>query len=110
MSIRDLTNLSITQSFKRTCVTSITTFAAITSVTVVAAIYSLDSILTFAIPMSVGTICGTFSSLFVAGPLYVFWCERDEKKGSKSTDNKEKGKKTAKYTNKINGKGKKVQY
>jgi len=110
MSIRELTNLSVTQSFKRTCVTSITTFCAIMSVTIVAAVYNLDSILTFAIPMSVGTICGTFSSLFIAGPLYVFWCEHDEKKGGKSKENRQKVKKTAKYTNKINSKGKKVQY
>jgi preprotein translocase subunit SecF len=80
------------------------------SVTVVALIYNLDSILSFAIPMSVGTICGTFSSLFIAGPLYVFWCERDEKNNNKSNEEKQKNKKVAKYTNKIKGKGKKVQY
>lgn len=111
MSIRDLTNLSVTQSFKRTCVTSITTFCAIMSVTVVALVYNLDTILSFAIPMSVGTICGTFSSLFMAGPLYVFWCEHDEKKGGKAKkEGKQKSKKSTDYTNKIKGKGKKVQY
>ena len=108
LSIREITNLSITQSLKRTCVTSITTFAAITSVTVVAAIQGLDSILTFSIPMSVGTLCGTFSSLFVAGPLYVFWCEHSEKKSDKNNgEKKDNGKKTVDYTNKINPKKKK---
>ncbi len=109
MSIRELTNLSVAQSFKRTCVTSVTTFLAIMSVTVVALIYNLDSILTFSIPMSVGTICGTFSSLFIAGPLYVFWCERDEKKNK--GEKKSKAKKNTSYTNKINKKGKKkIEY
>ncbi len=93
-SIRELTNLSISQSMKRTAVTSLTTFVAIMTVVVVASIKGLDSILTFAIPMSIGTICGTFSSLFVAGPIYVFWCERKEKKGDKDNH----------YTNKINPK------
>ncbi len=93
-SIRELANLSISQSMKRTAVTSLTTFVAIMTVVVVASVKGLDSILTFAIPMSIGTICGTFSSLFVAGPIYVFWCERKEKKGNKENH----------YTNKINPK------
>ena len=105
-SIRELANLSVSQSFKRTCVTSITTFLAIMSVNVVAAIYGLDSILTFSIPMSIGTICGTYSSLFIASPLYVFWCERSEKKSSASKTNRGT-KKSGSYTNKINPKGKK---
>lgn len=106
-SIRELTNMAISQSLKRTCVTSLTTFAAIMSVTIVAAIWGLESILTFSIPMSIGTICGTFSSLFVATPLYVFWCEHNEKKGSKKSSNSSKSKKNADYTNRINPKNKK---
>lgn len=103
-TIRELTNMSISQSLKRTCVTSLTTFSAIMSVTVVAAIYGLDSILTFSIPMSVGTLCGTFSSLFIAGPLYVFWCEHTEKNNSLGKGKKNK---TPDYTNRINTKSKK---
>ncbi len=107
-TIRELTNMSISQSLKRTCVTSLTTFAAIMSVTVVAAIQGLDSILTFSIPMSVGTLCGTFSSLFIAGPLYVFWCEHNEKKqGKDKGDKKDNSKKSSDYTNRINSKNKK---
>lgn len=105
-SIRELTNISIAQSMKRTCVTSLTTFSAIMSVTIVAAINGLDSILTFSIPMSVGTIVGTFSSLFVAGPLYVFWCEHSEKKTNKKIEDKNTGKKIPDYTNRINPKHK----
>lgn len=105
-TIRELANLSISQSMKRTCVTSLTTFLAIMSVTVVAAIYGLDSILTFSIPMSIGTIVGTLSSLFIAGPLYVFWCEHNEKKAGKDKSIKSGSSKTVKYTNRINSKNK----
>lgn len=84
-TIREITNMSISQSLRRTCITSLTTFSAIATVAVVAMIKNLDSILTFAIPMSIGTICGTFSSLVIAGPIYVFWCERSEKKNNKSS-------------------------
>lgn len=104
-SIRELMNMSISQSLKRTAVTSLTTFAAIMSVTVVALIRNLDSILTFSIPMSIGVVCGTFSSLFVAGPIYVFWYEHNEKKDPK--EKKGKASKKPDYTNKINPKGKK---
>lgn len=111
-TIRELMNISISQSLKRTCVTSLTTFAAIMSVTIVAAIKNLDSILTFSIPMSIGVICGTFSSLFVAGPIYVFWCEHSTKKGNKKKkDKKESSSKTPDYVNRINPKkGKKRAY
>lgn len=95
-SIREITNMSISQSLRRTCITSLTTFSAIATVAVVAMVKNLDSILTFAIPMSIGTICGTFSSLVIAGPIYVFWCERSEKKNNKSSS----------YVNRKNAKGK----
>lgn len=87
-SVRELVNLSITQSFRRTLITSITTFAAISCVTVVAAISGLDSILSFSVPMSVGVVAGSFSSICIAGPLYVIWKEHREKKaknGKKSS-------------------------
>lgn len=94
--VRELMNMSISQSLKRTTVTSVTTFVAITCVTVVAAIRGLDSILTFSIPMSVGCVFGTFSSLFISGPIYVFWKEREAKKGKKRTKTN--------YANKLNPK------
>ncbi len=94
--VRELMNMSISQSLKRTTVTSVTTFVAITCVTVVAAIRGLDSILTFSIPMSVGCVFGTFSSLFISGPIYVFWKERDAKKGKKRSKTN--------YANKLNPK------
>lgn len=82
--IRDVVNISITQSFRRTLITSITTFIAISCVSIVAAIAGLSSILSFSIPMSIGVVAGSYSSICLAGPLYVFWNEHAEKKAKKN--------------------------
>ena len=83
-TIREIVNISITQSFKRTLITSVTTFVAITCVTVVAAISGLESILSFSIPMSIGIVAGSYSSVCIAGPLYVFWNEFKAKRVKKT--------------------------
>ena len=80
MPFRQLVNVSITQSFRRSLVTSITTFIAITTVYVVAVVRGLDSIISFALPMMFGVASGAYSSICIAGPLWVFWKEHREKK------------------------------
>ena len=80
MPFRQLVNVSITQSFRRSLVTSITTFIAITTVYVVAVVRGLDSIISFALPMMFGVASGAYSSICIAGPLWVFWKEQREKK------------------------------
>ena len=91
MSHREIVNLSITQSFRRSVMTSSFTFCAIVTVAIVAGICGLTSIMSFAIPMSVGVVSGTFSSVCIAGPLWVYWLEfRDRHKGKKSNGNKAK--------------------
>ena len=85
ISNKELVNLSITQSFKRSLITSISTFIAITSIAVVAIFAGLESILSFAVPMAVGTVSGSFSSICIAGPLYVFWLDFKDKHGIGST-------------------------
>ena len=69
-------NTSLNQVFSRSVYTSITTFVAITTVFVVGFLYNLPSITTFALPMMVGIIVGCYSSLCIAGPLFVMWQER----------------------------------
>ena len=87
--IREVVNISITQSFRRTLITSITTFVAISCVTVVALIFGLNSILSFSVPMSIGVVAGSFSSVCIAGPLYVLWRERRKNDGAKKAKNKQ---------------------
>jgi len=75
-SLDVLVNTSINQSFRRTLMTSISTFIAITTVTVLALIYNIQSILSFSLPMMVGLIAGFYSSVCIAGPLWVVWQNR----------------------------------
>lgn len=68
-----LVDSSINQTFTRSLYTAGCTFAAITTVYIVGLIYGLTSVTTFALPMMVGVVTGCYSSVCVAGPLYVMW-------------------------------------
>ena len=80
LSIGELVNLSINQTMIRNIVTTITTFLAVMTILVVSEIYGLTTLRTFAIPMAFGLVSGGISSLFVAGPLWVIWKQKREKK------------------------------
>lgn len=75
-----LFNKSATQVFRRTVCTSITTLSAILAVLVFAIIFNIQSVVTFALPMMVGVISGCYSSICIAGPLWVKWQNRKLKK------------------------------
>ena len=70
-SLAEVVDRSINQSFRRSLFTTITTFVAVASITVVALVYSLDSILSFSVPMMFGLVAGFYSSTFLAAPLWV---------------------------------------
>ena len=92
LSLRELTNSSINKTLRRTINTTITTFCAIITVCIVAYACGLDSIISFALPMSFGVAIGCFSSVFLSGPLWVHWEEYRAKQNQK----KGKGKGSAK--------------
>ncbi len=73
LSLAELVDLSINQSFRRTLNTTITTVLAMVVVTAVAFIYNVESIITFSGPMILGLISGVYSSICIAGPLWVRW-------------------------------------
>lgn len=77
--IADVFNVSCTKVLRRTIVTSVTTLAAITVVYVVASVYGLTSVQGFALPMMIGIISGCYSSICIAGPLWVTWQKRERK-------------------------------
>lgn len=79
ISYKDLVNLSINQSLTRTINTTVTTVLALSAVCIVAVVSNVHSIITFAFPMIIGMVSGVYSSLFIAGPLWVKWQERKEK-------------------------------
>jgi preprotein translocase subunit SecF len=73
LSLPELVNTSIKQSFSRTIKTSVTTLIAILAVYIFAAINNIQSIKEFAFPLIIGIISGTYSSLFIASPLWLMW-------------------------------------
>lgn len=73
-------DLSINQTLTRSLLTSITTFLAVVVVAVVAEFYGLTSLRSFAIPMSLGMVSGSYSSICLAGPLWVRWQDFTKKR------------------------------
>lgn len=69
-------NVSCTKTMRRTIMTSVTTLAAILTVYVVASVFNIASVKGFALPMMIGVISGCYSSLCIAGPLWVMWQNR----------------------------------
>ncbi|NLW12065.1 MAG: protein translocase subunit SecF, partial [Clostridiaceae bacterium] len=57
------------------------TFGAILVAYIFAVIYGIDSIKEFALPMMIGVISGTYSTIFLAGPLWVMWKTRNGRTG-----------------------------
>lgn len=84
LSLAEVTNRSINQSLTRSIITSLTTILAMLAVTVVALIYDVQSIIPFSFPVMVGMICGTYSSLCVSGPLWVYLENKRSNKGDGS--------------------------
>ena len=77
--IADVFNKSASTVMPRTIATSITTLVAIGTVFAVATVFGLDSVQGFALPMMIGVVSGCYSSLCIAGPLWVFWNKRKQK-------------------------------
>ncbi len=72
-TLPNLVNLSLNQTIVRSINTSLTTLLA------VSAIYVFGGRTTqpFALALIVGIVSGTYSSLFVASPIWVWWKERE---------------------------------
>lgn len=81
MPLPDLVDLSINQSLTRSINTTVSTLAAVAIAYVFAYIYDINSIKEFALPMMIGLVSGTYSTIFLAGPLWVRWKTRGERTG-----------------------------
>lgn len=80
MSDRELVNLSINQTLGRSIITTATTVTAMICISVVCVFQGVSSILSFSIPLAIGMLVGFYSSLCLAGPIWIWWNER---KGAK---------------------------
>ena len=65
-SLEEIVNKSITQSLSRSIFTSLTTFFMVAAL----CIFGAASLVEFALPLMVGIICGTFSSICLTGPVW----------------------------------------
>ena len=73
LTLEELVDRSTNQCLTRSIHTSITTILAMLVVAIVALIFNVQVIVTFALPIIVGLISGTYSTLCIAGPLWVKW-------------------------------------
>ncbi|MDA9731854.1 protein translocase subunit SecF [Candidatus Pelagibacter sp.] len=69
IKIFDLTNLSINETLSRTIITSSTTLLALVSIF----LFGGEILKGFSLAMILGVILGTYSSIFIANPLLVFF-------------------------------------
>ncbi len=75
-SIEKITDLSITQSMMRSVNTNVAVMISVSMVYIIAHLNNIDSIKAFALPMAVGSISGCYSTICIAGPLWVMWKKR----------------------------------
>lgn len=78
--LRELINISNSQSLKRSIRTSITTISTMFIITVVSLVKGYDSLLTFSVPLMFGLLSGTYTSIFVAPVTWEWWKNRQAKK------------------------------
>ena len=88
LTLAELTNRSINQSLRRSVYTSLTNIIAMLSVTIVAMVFGVDSIISFSFPVMIGMLSGTYSSICIAGPLWVSLENKKENSGSKGKKSK----------------------
>ena len=74
--MKDVVNRSITQTMSRSIFTSLTTFIMVA----VLYILGVTSIREFALPLMVGIVCGTYSSVCLAGSMWYLFYEKWNRK------------------------------
>ena len=93
--LKDVVNISIKETMARSIYTSLTTLLPVIALLVMGS----REILTFNVAMIVGLIAGTYSSLLLAGWLYVFFASKKKNNNKKKRVVKEVSEKTIKGIN-----------
>lgn len=73
IDVEELVDLSITQSMSRSINTTVTTVLSVLVLYVFALLYDIESIKHFALPMAFGLLSGCYSTICIAGPVWVMW-------------------------------------
>lgn len=84
MSRGGVVDLSVKETIRRTLYTSITTLATIT----ILYFLGVQTIKEFALPIIIGLLSGTYSSIFIASPIWALWEDRKANKGKKQKQKK----------------------
>ncbi|MFZ5987991.1 MAG: protein translocase subunit SecF [Bacillota bacterium] len=79
-TIAGLVNKSIIQSLSRSINTVATTLVCVLTIYLFASYNGIESIKQFTMPLLVGLASGTYSSIFIASPLWVMWKESQARK------------------------------
>ena len=80
MPIEEIVNKSISQSFTRSLNTNLCTLLSVVVVYIFACVQDIQSIKSFALPMIFGIISGCYSTICIAGPIWVSWQNYKEKR------------------------------
>lgn len=86
MGISEIVNMSVNQTVTRNINTTLATFCAVIVICVVSLVYGLDSIISFAFPMSVGVIAGCYSSVLLSSPMWALWREHKKNREAKKKE------------------------
>ena len=76
MGVEELVDTSITQSMSRSINTTVATVISTIVLYIFAQLYDIESIKFFALPMAFGLISGCYSTICIAGPIWVMWQKR----------------------------------
>ncbi len=78
LTLPELVDRSIHQVLSRSVTTSVCAFLAILVAYVFAVVYNIESIRSFALPMMIGILVGSYSSIFLATPFWAQWMSRKQ--------------------------------
>ena len=80
LPIEEIVDRSVSQSFTRSVNTNFAVFFSIAILFVFAALNGLESIVSFALPMAIGSISGCYSTICIVGPLWASWQKRKQRR------------------------------
>ncbi|MGI6545854.1 MAG: protein translocase subunit SecF [Fastidiosipilaceae bacterium] len=83
-TLPQLVDRSINEVLSRSITTSVCAFLAVSVAYVFSLIYNIESIREFALPMMVGMVVGSYSSIFLATPFWAQWMTRNGRSGFES--------------------------
>ncbi|MBO5254328.1 MAG: protein translocase subunit SecD [Opitutales bacterium] len=82
MSLKDVVNYSINRTLSRTLLTSVTTFLSAVALFV----FGTGIIVDFSLVFIIGITVGTFSSIFIASPVFYWWNKGNRDKVEKTVE------------------------